>query len=160
MRSLITLALLAVLALPASAADKPASKAEYDALVKPLKEKSQKAKEESNDAEKRIKAVQALPKMAKVVEDYVVGRNRMDLQTKKVAEMKASDATKPKDLAAAERLRDVYQQETQKAYKDLAEKYPNEAKELEKAVGDKTAAHKVIQETAAEIAKLGPPPKK
>lgn len=153
---------LALFALPAIAADdpKPATRAEYDALLAPLTDKLKKAQADYADADKRVEGVRALDGARTLAGTYTDSRKRISDAAKKVAELKAADKPDEKVIAGYEKNIKEAEERMEKAMKLLADKHPNAPKELVKATDDRMAAEKAVAEVNEATKKLGPRPKK
>lgn len=152
---------VALFALPLAAADnpKPKTQAEYDAQKAALDEKLKKGDEDYTAAAKRIEAVYALDGARKTAVTYTDGRGKYAAAAEAVADIKKDAKPDEKLIAKFEKQRTEAAEQMEKALKLLAEKHPDGAKELVKAVDDRDAARKVTTEVNEAIKKLGPRPR-
>jgi predicted house-cleaning NTP pyrophosphatase (Maf/HAM1 superfamily) len=93
-RYFLPLPLLALFAAFATADEKPTTKAEYDALAKPIREKLQKANADWADAGKRVANAKAVKGAGEYLEDYLLSKDQAESAAKRVADAKAADKTK------------------------------------------------------------------
>jgi predicted nucleic acid-binding Zn-ribbon protein len=158
MRRLVPFALLLAAVAPARAEDKPLTKAEYDAIVKPLNEKVKQAQADIADADKRIKELRKL-------DDGTVGayltsrRSRIGAETD-MAILKGDPNAKADLVKVTQERLATATADAEKYLKAFAAKHADEAKDLVKVAESKEAASAVIKDVNAEINKLGRPPRK
>jgi len=160
MRLLALLALPALFAVPAAADEKPLTKAEYDELAKPIKEKLQKAKDEWADAGKRVVNAKSVKGAGKYLEDYLNSKNQSESTARKLAAAKDADKPNEKEIKKLEILLAQTTKDAENSLKLLKSVNPDVAKNGVQAAEDQKAAKATIDMLEAELKKLGPPPKK